>query len=298
MRKRGGRNIRIVEQALDSPSNVNRFMSSFVFMSTLSRHGRRRVSFGCIATSVITGVPRGFTRATSTSNAGDPYQAIKELASRMQQAELVRAPRPEMSPEAAEPRSKIEEKRLRTELAYEICQSYQALPTLKLPLSATCDRAQILMFLSSECSPKDDVLNKVTHHFLEKWNSETPLSTRLQANAISSLRKAATPAYEDILEYILKRDALSGLRFLVDLRVDILRALQWIRSSSKDDERFPHLEDLDAYLLRLFSLWFSPGMLGESIIGRDVVLLATCYDTSKSRSCLTQTDSDSLTSQR
>ncbi len=245
---------------------------SGAFMTTLSRYGRRRrISLGWVTTSVFSGVPIRVTRAAS-SDAGDTYQAMKELASRMQQTELVRAPRPEISSQdaAAEPRSKIEEKRLRSELAFEICQNYNNLSPLRVPLSDTCERARILMFLSSECSPKDDILSKVTHHFVEKWDGQTPLSTRLQANAISSLRKVSTPAYEEILEYILKRDAMSGMRFLVELRVDILRALQWIRSSAKDDERFPHLEDLDAYLLRIFSLWFSPGMLGESVNSIDL----------------------------
>ena len=95
-------------------------------------------------------------------------------------------------------------------------------------------------------------------HFVEKRDkSQTSLPPRLHANAVSNLRKASTPAYEVILEYILKQDAINGMRFLIALREDILRAIHWIRSSSKDDERFPHLADLDAFLLRLFSLWFA-----------------------------------------
>jgi hypothetical protein len=119
------------------------------------------------------------------------------------------------------------------------------------------------MFLSSECSPKDAAISKTVDHFIEKMDTQASLSARLQAIAVSNLRKISTPAYEEILEYILKQDAINGMQFLVALREDILRAIHWIRSSSKDDKRFPHLEDLDAYLLRLFSLWFSPEMLGE-----------------------------------
>lgn len=179
----------------------------------------------------------------------------------MKQTELVRLPRMETSPEAMEPRSKIEEKRRGSEIACEVCQSYETLPSLKLPLTDTCERARIMMFLSRECSPKMDVVSKASQQFVERWSAGVPMSTRLQANSIAHLQKASTPAYEEILEYILKRDALTGMRFLIALRIDILRALDWIRASAKDDERFPHLEDLDAYLLRLFSLWFSPGML-------------------------------------
>ena len=201
----------------------------------------------------------------ASSEAGCSYQAIKELADRLKQAELVRLPRQETSHEAMEPRSKIEEKRLSSEIAGELCQNYETLPSLKLPLTDTCERARIMMFLSRECSPKMDIVARASQQFVEKWSADGPMSTRLQANAIAHLQKASTPAYEEILEYILKRDALTGMRFLIALRVDILRALDWIRALAKDDERFPHLEDLDAYLLRLFSLWFSPGMLGKLI---------------------------------
>jgi hypothetical protein len=237
-------------------------------MTVLSRHGSRRIGLGWMATTMITstgtGAPRGMARAASLSTqTGNPFQAIKELANRVQQAEPARAPRVGTSDSSDSSQSKSEEKRLRSELASEICQTYQTLPSLKLPLTETCERAQILMFLSSECSPTDAAVSKVVDHYIEKRGTQAYLSTRLQAIAASNLRKASTPAYEEILEYILKQDAINGMQFLVALREDILLAIHWIKLSSKDDERFPHLEDLDAYLLRLFSLWFSPGMLGE-----------------------------------
>jgi hypothetical protein len=239
-------------------------------MTVLSRHGRRRIGLGWMATTMITSpgaAPRGMARAAASfsTETGHPYQAIKELANRVQQTEPARAaPRVENSGGSVSAESKSEEKRLQSELAREICQTYQSLPSLKLPLSESCERAQILMFLSSECSPTDSAVSKTVDHFIEKRDTQAwSLSKRLQAIAVSNLRKTSTPAYEEILEYILKQDAINGMQFLVALREDILRAIHWIRSSSKDDERFPHLDDLDAYLLRLFSLWFSPGMLGE-----------------------------------
>jgi len=217
------------------------------FLTTLSRHGRRRLGLGWMATTVMTADPRGFVRAaTYNTQAGSPFEAMKELAHRVQQAELVRF-------------------RLRSELADEICASYKSLLPLKLPLSENCERTKILMFLASECSPTDDDVRSAVDDFATKRRveSDEALTTRLQTLTVSNLRKAATPSYEEILEYILKQDAANGMQFLVELRVDLLRALQWIRTSSKDDERFSHLESLDAYLLRLFSLWFSPGMLGK-----------------------------------
>lgn len=245
------------------------------FMTILSRHGRRRIGLGWMASTMVTmsaGAPRGLVRAASSTSTSsvqsvsniNPYLAIKELANRVQQADPVRAPRVENSDGPEYSPSQSEEKRLRSDLASEICEAYQSLPSLKLPLTESCERTQILMFLSSECSPTEDAVSKMVDHFVEKRDVQASLSTRLQAIAVSNLRKASTPAYEEILEYILKQDAMHGMQFLVALREDILRAIHWIRSSSsKEDERFPHLEDLDAYLLHLFSLWFSPGMLGE-----------------------------------
>ena len=247
-------------------------------MTSLSRHGQRRMAltFSWMATTTTTTNigPFPMVRAVS-SDAGSSYQSIKELASRLKQAELVRLPRLDTSSEPIEPRSKIEEKRRGSEIAGELCQNYETLPALKLPLTDTCERARIMMFLSRECSPKMDVVSKASEHFV-KSHAGGPMSVRLQANSIAHLQKSSTPAYEDILEYILKRDALTGMRFLIALRVDILRALDWIRASTKDDERFPHLEDLDAYLLRLFSLWFSPGMLGKLIDSYTYVYFLRC----------------------
>lgn len=246
-------------------------------MSIFSRHGRRRIGAGWMATTLMTRggatppllrLARAALMSTATEAGGNPYQAVRELANRVQHAEPVRAPRnigtsDGSSGSPMQSHSKSDEKRLRSELAKEICETYQSLPSLKLPLTEACERTKILMFLSSECSPSEDAVSRSVDHFIEKREIQPSLSIRLQALAVSNLRKASTPAYEEILEYILKQDAIQGMQFLVALRVDILRAIHWKRSSSKDDERFPHLEDLDAFLLRLFSLWFSPGMLGE-----------------------------------
>lgn len=234
---------------------------SSLFLQSFSRHGRRRLRFGWMATSVMVAGPRVIVRAASyNTQVENPFEAIKELANRIKQADRVRVPRVESNGAS----SKIEETKLRRELANEICASYKSLLPLKLPLSESCDRTRILMFLSKECSPTNEsVFSEVDHFVAKKDSPEKSLSARLQALAVSNLRKASTPAYEEVLEYILKQDARNGMQFLVTLREDILRALEWIRLHSKDDERFQHLEDLDAYLLRLFSLWFSPGMLGE-----------------------------------
>lgn len=182
---------------------------------------------------------------------------MKELASDMQQTDPVRAPPSGIvdGSSSENPAPSTEAKHLRSDLARNIAQRYHELPSLKLPLSESCERAKLLMFLSSECSQSEGTVAEALDHLHGK---------DMDAQSLSSLRKAATPAYEELLEYILKQDTVQGMNFLVSLREDVLRARQWIRSSASNFERFPNMEDLDAYLLRLFSLWFSPGMLGEN----------------------------------
>lgn len=235
-------------------------MMSVPFLTNLSRFGRQRVGLSWMATTILTASPRSMAQAaTHSTQAGKPYEAIRELASRIQQSEAFRSPRVQ---DPSNRTSKLEEKRLRSELAKEVCENYKKLLPLKLPLAEYCERNRIISYLSTECSPTNEALSAEVHHYNNK-KSLRELTPRIITIVTSNIRKASTPVYEEILEYILKQDAVNGMQFLVALREDVLRALQWIRSSSNDDERLAHLEDLDAYLLRLFSLWFSPGMLGK-----------------------------------
>lgn len=211
----------------------------------------------------------------ASQSAGESYRAMKELTARMQRHGHGRAdlPDPREDPSflgqtktvtGIDSISTMDEKRLQSELALEICQKYSSLPSLRLPLSTECERTKILMMLASDCSPSGTNVQKAVGYFTDRTASS--MSTRLDALATSNLRKACTPLHEEILEYILTCDTRAAIPFLVKLREDTLRALQWVRSTARDDECLPQLEELDSYLLRLFTLWFSPGMLGTYCI--------------------------------
>jgi hypothetical protein len=98
--------------------------------------------------------------------------------------------------------------------------------------------------------------------------------------AISNLRKASVPLYEEMLEFILRQNSIDGMTFLVSLREDLFQLLRyWTdpststnrtatttaehRSDEKHvmDAEISHLKDLDSYLKILFTQWFTPGML-------------------------------------
>ena len=235
-------------------------------------------SIGWMATAVLSG--GGLSRGTagravaSEISVGEPYRAMKELTTRIQRSEYARAPRIDLHEESPssiispdiqrnDDPTNLDEKRLQSELVAEICHTYSSLPPLRLPLSTECERMNMLTMLASECSPLDDNIHKAVHHLTAR-SPPASMEIRLDAVATRQLRKACTPLYEEVLEYILRCDTRLAIPFLVKLREDTLRALQWMRSSSRDDDLLLRLEDLDAYLLRMFELWFSPGMLGKS----------------------------------
>ena len=232
-------------------------------------------SVGWMATAVLSG---GLARGTagravaSALGAGEPYRAMKELTTRIQR--YARVPRIDLNedpPSSISPETQtnnindianVDEKRFQSELVNEICHTYSSLPTLRLPISTECERMNILTMLASECSPLDQNINKAVHHLTARSHAAS-MEIRLDAVATRQLRKACTPLYEEVLEYILRCDIRLAIPFLVALREDTLRALLWMRSSERDNDLLLRLEDLDAYLLRMFELWFSPGMLGK-----------------------------------
>jgi len=229
-----------------------------------------------MATALLSGgFPHG-TRARSAPSGRDlhdgrePYRALKELTRRVKLSQYGRGPRPNPHDHLSQyvssaetqtntGNSDFEARRLQSELAIEICQTYSKLPPMKLPISLECERMKILLMLASECSTSDDNILKAVITYNDRIQLGLSSTTR---QATTQLRNACTPVYEEVLEYILRCDARSAIPFLVKLREDTLRALQFLRSLPQNDERLHYLEDLDAYLLRVFELWFSPSMLG------------------------------------
>lgn len=199
-------------------------------------------------------IPGGGTGqfAFSTSNVTtSPLQVVERLAFRLQEPELRRVPR--LEKESSIPQTEREEKQLRSELAADLCRSYGSLPPLKLPIAETCERGNILTYLASECAPSENDIVKAVQDI-----SSDPVTGN-----IAALRKVSTPAYEGIIDFVLKQDAVKGMQFLIELREDLQRVLRWMQTSKKDDPRLVNLKELDSYMLRLFSIWFSPGMVGK-----------------------------------
>ncbi|KAK2841957.1 hypothetical protein Q5P01_012157 [Channa striata] len=82
-------------------------------------------------------------------------------------------------------------------------------------------------------------------------NQLRDLSTILQVE--DRLRYSLTPRYKQLLNHISRVE--NGVKFLVDLRADVLEMI-----SSKASES-PHIRDLSGTLKSLLSEWFSVGLL-------------------------------------
>lgn len=199
--------------------------------------------------------PTSMRFASSTGFDQPTFQAVKTLTFQILEPKPLRA--------TQSPRGLEDCKRRKTlELAAELCEGYSNLPPLTLPLSDSCERGKILLFLASECSPADDTVIRALASFQSTPGRQLNISSRLHSTSLTKLRNAATPPYEEILEFVLKQNAIDGMGLLVALRGDLLNVIRWMKKSANDEECLPHLKDLDSYLLRLFSIWFSPGMLG------------------------------------
>ena len=224
-----------------------------------------------VMTAISTG-PRG--GAQFMSNYTEPttatFQTMKTLTRQLQEPALLRVPKQENETNRTSdsaPYSKSDIKRRRAELAEEACKSYVGLPPLQLPPQEGCERWKIVQFLFHECSPSSFTVDEALRNLGVKRQHQSSPSKSLESE-LSLLRTSSTPLFEEVLEFMLKQNAVHGMKFLVSLRQDVLRVLAWMRTTSSSDERLSLLKSLDAFLLRLFSIWFSPGMLGKCAASR------------------------------
>jgi hypothetical protein len=143
--------------------------------------------------------------------------------------------------------------KLKSELALEISDEYRKLPPASKLLD--CERFEILLFLASKCCPANEqVLEEIDNiHTIDKGQ---PTTMRLK-----KLRRAATPKYEEVLDFILKQDIRGGVSFVVSLREDLIQVLRIMESNDKSHADLAALKELDHYLKQFLSLWFSPGLL-------------------------------------
>lgn len=196
-----------------------------------------------------------------------------------------------------------EQPQRQAELASLICDKYCTLPSLQLPLSDSCERGRILQFLAIDCSPNStQVLESIESYqkAMEKleFNHSASTSTTMtttntttvpfSSTLMTNLRDSVTPSYEKLFEYVMKQNSSKGMQFFLALREDLLKTLRWLRFNTKinnttaststtdddnnknnirrrDDECLFHMKQLDIYLQTLFSIWFSPGMLGKCL---------------------------------
>lgn len=230
-------------------------------LGRFSAVGRRQ--FGLAWMTSMSWGPRSGTRFLSNhTEAKTLVQTIKALTLQIQEPELLRAPTIDASASAKSVQySESELRKRRAELAEEVCTTYTDLPPIQLPPRDDCERWKIIQFLCVDCSPTSTEISEALTNLGSKPYHSNP--SKIFQSQLSFLRDSCTPTYEEVIEFMLKQDAVIGMKFLVSLRQDLLRMLLWMKSTtSAGDEQMSLLKNLDAYLLRLFSIWFSPGMLG------------------------------------
>jgi hypothetical protein len=190
-------------------------------------------------------VPRyvGTVRASSGLSG-----SIAQLANLLQGSRQIRA-----SKNADFEASEAKPCKLKSELALEISDEYRKLPPASKLLD--CERYEILLYLASKCGPaNEEVLEEIDNfHAIDKGQ---PTTMRLK-----KLRLAATPKYEEVLDFILKQDIRGGVSFVVSLREDLIQVLRIMESNDKSHADLATLKELDHYLKQFLSLWFSPGLL-------------------------------------
>jgi hypothetical protein len=234
-------------------------------MSSFARLSRSCGRFGLMATALPRGGEISVRFSSSSLQPGATLDAVRSLAYKLQEPTPSRAPHNVTDVNTTTNSTKNEEKRRQSELAAELCEGYSSISPIQLPLSDSCERGKILVFLASDCSPSDASVVKAIDSFMKTRDGRPNASSRHHSSTFSHLQQAITPPFEEILEYLLKQNAIHGMEFLVSMREDLLRVLRWMNSTANDDEceQLPQLKALDAYLQRVFSVWFSPGMLGR-----------------------------------
>uniref|UniRef100_A0A3Q3VJK4 Uncharacterized protein n=1 Tax=Mola mola TaxID=94237 RepID=A0A3Q3VJK4_MOLML len=134
----------------------------------------------------------------------------------------------------------------------------------KSPPPPESNSLEFMHFYSSlEKDGKLGFLNKLSQDFGVDHKGVSELAARLVDTQLRDLatilqvedrlRYSLTPRYKPLLNYISRVEG--GVKFLVDLRADVLEMI-----SSKASES-PHIRDLNGTLKSLLSEWFSVGLL-------------------------------------
>jgi len=120
-------------------------------------------------------------------------------------------------------------------------------------------RVSILNFLATDLGPWEADIQAT----MAKYQQSKDTSLHLQrVHLIQAMRNALTPGYERLFQIILEGNAQEGMKFLVELRQDLLQYLQTQHVvGSVEDEALVRLKQLDNHLQMLLSSWFSPETL-------------------------------------
>ncbi|KAM4734848.1 LOW QUALITY PROTEIN: malonyl-CoA decarboxylase, mitochondrial [Anableps anableps] len=111
------------------------------------------------------------------------------------------------------------------------------------------DKVAFLSKLSQECGVDHKTVSELATKLLDTQRRDQ--ATILQAE--DRLRYSLTPRYKQLFSHVSRVEG--GVKFLVDLRADLLEIL-----TSKASEN-PHIRDLNGTLKSLLSEWFSVGLL-------------------------------------
>ncbi|MED6288012.1 hypothetical protein CHARACLAT_022217 [Characodon lateralis] len=110
-------------------------------------------------------------------------------------------------------------------------------------------KVDFLSKLSQECGVDHKTVSELAVKLLDTQRRDQ--ATILQAE--DRLRYSLTPRYKQLFSHVSRVEG--GVKFLVDLRADLLEILTSKASDS------PHIRDLNSALKSLLSEWFSVGLL-------------------------------------
>ncbi|XP_054896033.1 malonyl-CoA decarboxylase, mitochondrial isoform X1 [Poeciliopsis prolifica] len=111
------------------------------------------------------------------------------------------------------------------------------------------DKVGFLSKLAQECGVDHKTVSELATRLLDSQGRDQ--ATILQAE--DRLRYSLTPRYKQLFGHVSRVEG--GVKFLVDLRADLLEIL-----ASKASEN-PHIRDLNGTLKSLLSKWFAVGLL-------------------------------------
>ena len=225
-------------------------------------------------------------------------EVLRILVRRLNEPVPLRATTTAAPPSEKEHSTIVEEKRRLAELAEELVAGYASLPPLRLfgmsmnkdgdddeSKDSSCDeRSNILEFLATECCPSEADVETAVEDYRNK--QEVSFGGHHSNNRYEKLRRATTPIYEGLTDFVLQQNAVTGMGFLVSLREDLLSSLRYQRQQHEAATEAPSthsyqqqrekakaqqqlFKDLDAHLKSTFAMWFTQGLLSHERITYD-----------------------------